>query len=86
MTSSLGRAVLITRVASRLAGARWRRLRALYLQQHPACECGRPDCKLSAVTVVHRRPRGNDPALFYDWNNLQALSRPCQRRKIEEGQ
>ena len=52
---------------------RWRQLRAEFLRKHPCCAfCGDP-----AEVVDHiRRHRGN-PALLYNWNNLQSLCKRC---------
>lgn len=57
---------------------RWKKLRAAYLAQHPLCECG---CGHAATVVDHKRAHGGDPALLYDWDNLQALTKPCHDRK-----
>lgn len=34
-----------------------------------------------ATVVDHRRPHGGDYALIYDWDNLQAMTKPCHDRK-----
>ena len=62
-------------------GARWRRLRAAFLAQHPLCQC--PRCKEGALRITkaevvdHVRPHKGDMRLFWDWNNLQALAKQC---------
>lgn len=63
---------------SRIYGRRWQKLRRLYLDKHPLCECG---CGHPATVVDHRTPHLGDHALIYDWNNLQALTKPCHDRK-----
>lgn len=62
----------------RLYGHRWRKLRAAYLAGHPVCECG---CGYPATVVDHRQPHLGDERLFYAWNNLEAMTKPCHDRK-----
>ena len=50
----------------------------MYLDQHPLCECG---CGYAATVVDHRRPHDGDLGLLYDWDNLQAMTKPCHDRK-----
>ena len=67
-----------TRVSpSRVYGRRWQKLRAAYLAQHPICECG---CGHVATVVHHKQPHHGDTALLLDWENLQALTKPCHDR------
>lgn len=61
----------------------WRKLRGVYIKQHPLCECA--DCKklpvpLPAEHVDHIRPikDGGDPM---SWENLQSLNRKCHNKK-----
>jgi 5-methylcytosine-specific restriction protein A len=63
---------------SRVYGWRWQKLRAAYLAAHPLCECG---CGYAARVVDHRTPHNGDPALIYNWHNLQAMTKPCHDRK-----
>lgn len=62
-------------------GADWQRLRAVYLQQHPLCECD--DCgagskRITIAQVVdHRIPIAERPDLRLDPNNLRAMSKRC---------
>jgi len=61
-------------------GAKWAKLRARFIAQHPVCElCGSPR-PLDAHHVDHARP--GDPT-FYRWDNLQALCRSCHRKLTE---
>lgn len=57
---------------------RWKKLRAAFLAQNPLCCCG---CGRAATVVDHKRAHGGDPALLYDWNNLQAMTKPCHDAK-----
>jgi 5-methylcytosine-specific restriction protein A len=59
---------------------RWRRLRQAYLLQNPLCECEQR-CGHPATVVDHRTPHNGDPELIYDWDNLQAMTKPCHDRK-----
>lgn len=59
--------------------AAWRKLRRLYLQQHPICEC-EDRCGRPAEEVHHRMPRAERPDLELDPMNLQALTRQCHSR------
>lgn len=65
-------------LAKRGYGARWQRLRRMYLRQHPVCVlCGRP-----ATDVDHILPKrrgGSD-----DESNLQALCPDCHARKTNQ--
>jgi 5-methylcytosine-specific restriction protein A len=63
---------------SRIYGRRWQRLRAAYLVAHPLCECG---CGHPATVVDHRKAHNGDHALLYDWDNLQAMTKPCHDAK-----
>ena len=72
------------RAAARASGSargydwRWKKLRDAFLAQNPLCVCG---CGRPASVVDHKRAHGGDPALLYDWNNLQAMTKPCHDRK-----
>ena len=47
----------------------WRKLRAEFIRLHPFCAF----CGVSAEHVDHITPHRGDKALFWTWNNLQAL-------------
>lgn len=54
----------------------WERLRAEFLRLHPTCSfCGVP-----AEVVDHIKPHKGNKALFWNWNNLQALCTSCHSR------
>jgi len=62
---------------------RWQKVRALYLADHPFCECS--ECKarpvpLPANVVDHIVPinQGGDP---WDDSNFQAMNSRCHNRK-----
>lgn len=57
---------------------RWKALRKRFLAEHPLCACG---CLKPADTVDHIRPHRMDEALFFDWNNLQAMTAACHSAK-----
>lgn len=67
-----------THSSSRIYDHRWRLLRRAYLVQNPICECG---CGHPATVVDHRKPHNGDAALMYDWDNLEAMTKPCHDRK-----
>ena len=57
---------------------RWRRLRALVLNEEPLCRlCERQGKTTAADTVDHIKEHKGDVALFYDRDNLQALCKQC---------
>ena len=61
---------------------RWRKLRGVYLREHPLCEpCQRAGRVVAATVVDHRTPHKGDPALLYDWDNLEAMCATCHNRK-----
>jgi 5-methylcytosine-specific restriction protein A len=70
-----------TSSAGRGYDRRWRETRNAYLREHPFCEQCQADgrCRV-AIEVDHVVPmsRGGDRL---DWENLQALCRPCHRQK-----
>lgn len=60
-------------------GVAWRKIRAAYLAEHPACAlCGRPATDVDHV--VPKRFGGSD-----DDTNLQALCKECHQRKTARG-
>ena len=60
--------------AARGYGARWQRLRRMFLRGHPFCACGA--VATDADHIVPRRRGGTD-----DEDNLQALCHTCHSRK-----
>lgn len=55
--------------------ARWGRFRAMFLRKHPICGCG---CGLPSQEIHHIVPiKGPDDPLFYEENNLLALTKSC---------
>jgi len=59
------------------ARARWRRMRARQLREHPACaECGAP-----ATLVHHVRHVADGGAMHPDESGLQSLCKPCHGRE-----
>jgi len=57
---------------------RWRKLRALVLNEEPLCRlCERQGKTTAADTVDHIKEHKGNVALFYDRDNLQPLCRPC---------
>ena len=68
--------------ASRGYGARWQRVRSLYLAKHPLCaECQRNNRLTAASVVDHIKPHKGDQALFWDESNWQALCKHCHDSK-----
>lgn len=65
--------------------ARWQKLRARQLAEHPLCQC--PACdegrkRVNPATVVdHVKPHRGDEELFYDPANLMSMSKRCHDRK-----
>lgn len=61
--------------------AKWQRIRARYLAQHPLCElCLRHNHIVSAVVVDHKKEI-RDGGSMTDFENLQALCAACHNRK-----
>lgn len=60
---------------------RWRRVRAMYLREHPLCEeCERQGVLRDARVVDHIR-QINDGGAPYDFANMQALCDRCHNKK-----
>ena len=60
------------------ASARWRRLRLLFLAQHPLCDrCTAAGLTVASEHVHHLLERKARPDLALDSSNLQALCQPC---------
>ena len=61
-------------------GARWRRIRAAYISQHPLCEDCLAQGKTTPVQEVHNiLPLEDDGS--HDFNNLRSLCKPCHSRQ-----
>ena len=56
------------------ATAAWRKLRTLYLADHPHCAV--PGCRRPATVVDHVIAHRGEQTLFFDPANLQALCKP----------
>jgi 5-methylcytosine-specific restriction protein A len=62
-------------------GGDWRKLRTAYIHEHPLCEeCERRGELAAASEVDHKRPFSRGGGRL-DWDNLQALCKPCHVRK-----
>ena len=69
-------------------GARWRRARTQFLNEHPLCAYCEREKRITAATVVdHITPHEGDDALFWDEDNWQALCQRCHNtvKAQEEG-
>lgn len=55
----------------------WEKLRAEFMHLHPCCAF----CGAEAQVVDHVKPHRGDKALFWNWNNLQSLCKPCHDRE-----
>lgn len=51
----------------------WEALRAEFLRLHPACAF----CGAGGGVVDHIKRHRGDPALLFNWNNLQSLCKRC---------
>lgn len=78
----LDRAVIRSRdrSPSRIYGRQWQALRRAYLVLHPVCECA-DQCGGASTVVDHVKPHNGDRALLMDWDNLQAMTKPCHDAK-----
>jgi 5-methylcytosine-specific restriction enzyme A len=57
---------------------RWRKCRSLFLSQHPLCQlCAQQGRDTPASIVDHKTPHHDDPLLFWDHTNWQALCPSC---------
>ncbi|QLI80805.1 HNH endonuclease [Chitinibacter fontanus] len=69
-------------VKSLYATKRWQDLRVLVLRTNPLCvECRKVDRLTAAEHVDHIKPHCGDESLFFDFDNLQGLCKPCHSRK-----
>jgi 5-methylcytosine-specific restriction protein A len=59
----------------------WKILRAQVLREQPYCVCG---CGGKADTVDHIQNHDGNPLLFYDRQNLQAMTRACHNKKTNQ--
>ncbi|MFQ7430679.1 HNH endonuclease [Sutterella wadsworthensis] len=63
-------------------GARWQRLRARFLREHPLCvDCARLGRVTPATDVDHIQPHRGDQDLMWDESNLQPLCHRCHSKK-----
>jgi 5-methylcytosine-specific restriction protein A len=70
------------KAARSLYGARWRKARLLYLQQHPLCvQCQAQGRVTLAGVVDHIRDHDGDQARFWSESNWQSLCKPCHDAK-----
>jgi hypothetical protein len=61
-----------------LYGAKWRRLRLVFLSEHPWCAMHeRRGTKVPATVVDHIVPHDGDLGLFWDQKNWQGLCKHC---------
>jgi len=65
----------------------WRKLRLLYLQEHPLCERCEQEGKITSAIHVHHKveiDRGQDmmqkKTIGYNWQNLEALCEDCHQQ------
>lgn len=60
----------------------WKRLRDVFLTEHPLCMCD--DCGnkrfVEATVVDHCRPIEDFPHLRLDWDNLRSMAKVCHDR------
>ena len=66
---------------------RWRKLRALVLNEEPLCRlCERQGKTTAADTVDHIKEHKGDVALFFDRENLQPLCATCHsgRKRMQD--
>lgn len=69
------------------SGRRWRKLRAMFIAEHPLCS----DCfeagRIRAVEEVHHiESRRDAPDRAYDVDNLMALCKSCHSRRTAHGE
>lgn len=62
---------------ARAYNARWSAFSKVYLKRHPTCA----ECAQRATEVDHLDGLGPDGPRGYDWDNCQALCKPCHSRK-----
>lgn len=71
---------------SRGYDARWRKVRASFLQRNPLCnECLKRGIITPATVVDHIIPHRGDRKLFWDEQNWQPLCKSCHDRKTGSG-
>lgn len=64
------------------SSARWVKLRAAFLAEHPLCaDCQRQGRLTPAVHVHHVKERKTYPDLALDWDNLESACVPCHNAK-----
>jgi 5-methylcytosine-specific restriction enzyme A len=68
--------------AARGYGYQWRIASKAYLAKNPLCvECLKRQRLVAATVVDHIVPHKGNPALFWNWDNWQALCKRCHNRK-----
>lgn len=78
------------RLSARALGydADWERLRRMFLRRNPMCaECKRQGIVRPAEEVHHKQSIEDRPDLRLNWENLEALCKPCHSREtVRSGQ
>jgi 5-methylcytosine-specific restriction endonuclease McrA len=69
---------------ARTYDAAWRKLRANFLKNYPACQT--PGCTLPATQVDHVKSVRERPDLRLTWQNLRALCASCHSRRTARDQ
>jgi 5-methylcytosine-specific restriction protein A len=67
--------------------ARWRKLRALVLQEEPlCCDCMNENQVIASTDVDHEVPHRGDLELFWSRANLRGRCHECHSRKTQRGE
>ncbi|MHB1651403.1 MAG: HNH endonuclease [Desulfitobacteriaceae bacterium] len=65
----------------------WKRLRKMYLREHPLCEDCLEQGRLEPATEVHHKEKVREhPELRLAISNLRALSKECHSRRTARGE
>src|SRR5690606_28067224 len=67
-----------------LNSAAWRKLRKLYLQRNPICECDDVNSERRSIEVHLSIDRAEGPDLSLKWDNLQAMTKSCHSKITRE--
>jgi len=65
----------------------WRKARKLFLNENPLCAYCKLQGRITPANIVdHIKPHNNNPELFWDQDNWQALCEPCHNsiKQMEE--